>query len=333
MKFVTNTNYKAAGTVILDGVVRRLKERGESVIQNDWRNYENFDVAIFMAPDSDVRKAKKNNPKILTIIFDPKVSRARQRAEATAADMLIVSSIEQRDFFLKYNKNVFVYYMFPDVATFSKIHTQKDRISIAYHGNKQHLDAFRDLSVALDEIAKEKNIELVAIYNREKLGMWMKNHPKVCSVKHVQWSETALVENLKDCDIGIAPSLLFAPKCFARPLRSFVYNPESYNKNDYVLRFKMSNNPGRIYVFSQLDIPVVSDFSPSACQIIEDGSSGKLAGNVEGWKAALMELIESAEKRNIYSQNLRERIQKNFSIEKNFERLLDFIKTLHESRQ
>jgi len=62
-----------------------------------------------MAPDSSVRDAKKKNPKLICGIFDPKVSRVWQIEEAELADFLIVSSIEQRDFFLTYNKNIFIY--------------------------------------------------------------------------------------------------------------------------------------------------------------------------------------------------------------------------------
>ncbi len=325
MRIVINTNYKAAGTIVLEGIAKRIPD----VVRNDWENYHNFDVALFMAPDSRVREAKEKNPKILAGIFDPKVSKARQRSEARAADFLIVSSIEQRDFFLKYNKNVFIYYMFPDTPAFVKTHTQKEKIIIGYHGNKQHLDAMADVSWALDELANTHDIELRAIYNIEKLGKWKQNVPKVCKVAHVQWEEGKFLEGLKECDIGIAPSAIPAPKLFARPLQSFVYNPVSYNQNDYLVRFKMSNNPGRLYVFSELSIPVVTDFTPSASQMIQDGHSGALVGTKEGWKKALEELIESAEKRNMYAKNLKNFISDNHSVEKNFEKFMSLLQNLN----
>lgn len=327
MRIVINTNYKAAGTIVLEGIAKRISE----VVRNDWDHYENFDVAIFMAPDSQVCAAKKSNPKILAGIFDPKVSKPRQRDEARVADFLIVSSIEQRDFFLKYNKNVFVYYMFPDIALFEKAHSTSlgRRLVVGYHGNKQHLDAMADVSWALDEIAKTREIELRAIYNIEKLGKWTQNVPQVCPVTHVQWGEAKFLEDLKECDIGIAPGAIPAPNLFARPLASFFHNPVSYNPNDYLVRFKMSNNPGRLYVFSQIGIPVVTDFTPSAGQMIQDGVSGRLVGTKEGWKQALEELIESVEKRNVYAKNLKNFISENHSVEKNFEKFMSFLQNLH----
>ncbi len=326
MKFVINTNYKAAGTIVLDGLVKRLSE----ATRNVWDNYRAYDVALFMAPDSEIRKAKQMNPKILAGIFDPKVTLSRQREEARAADFLIVSSIEQRDFFLKYNKNVFIYYMFPDIPVSEKIHVEKKKIVIGYHGNKQHLDAMVDASWALDELAKTYDIELRAIYNVDKLGRWTQNCPKICKVKHIQWEEGKFLEDLKECDIGIAPSALPAPKLFARPFRAFFSNPESYVKNDYVLRFKMSNNSGRIYVFSQLGIPVVADFTPSACQIIQDKKSGLLVGTKEGWKHAIESLIKNPELRNEYSRNLKKNIEMNYSIDQNFNDLIKNISSLYE---
>jgi len=327
MKFVINTNYNAAGTLVLEGLVKRLPE----ATRNDWENYQDFDVAIFMAPDSQVRKAKRQNSKLLAGIFDPKVSNARQRAEARAADFLVVSSIEQRDFFLRFNKNIFIYYMFPDVPASEKVHADSGRVIIGYHGNKQHLDGMKDASWALDEIAKTREVELRAIYNIKKLGTWSQNSPKICPVTHVQWEEGKFLEDLKSCDIGIAPSALPAPKFWARPIKSFFRNLVSYVKNDYVLRFKMSNNPGRLYVFSQLGLPVVTDFTPSACQMITDGRSGALVGTREGWKTALENLILDVEKRKEYSRNLRSHIAENYSVEQNFQAFMNFVRHLHGS--
>lgn len=327
MKFVVNTNYQSAGTkVCVDDMIPRLKAAGHEVVRNDWENYGKYDIALFMAPDSDVRRAKASSPRIKCGIMDPKAATGRQIEEARAADFLLVSSVEQRDFFLKYNRNILIYYMFPATKEIPKTHSDKNKIIIGYHGNKQHLDAMADVAAALDELAKKYDIELWAIYNIEKLGKWKRNIPKICTVRHIQWSEENLVSYLSRCDIGIAPSIL--PTSSAgwriRPLRSYFYNPEGYQNSDYVLRFKYSNNPGRLYVFSQLYVPVVADFTPSACQLIKDGESGFLVGTKEGWYNALEALILSAELRNKFSINLKKFIDENCSTEINFEKFLKF---------
>jgi len=333
MKFVINTTYyQSAGTRVLETMLRRLPGAGHTVSRNDWENYTNYDLAIFMAPDSKVREAKKLDSKIVCGIFDPKMSRSWQIEEARAADFLIVSSIEQRETFLKYNKNIFIYYMFPDTAEIKKEHKVKDKIIIGYHGNKQHLDGMEEASFALDQVAKEHNIEFWAIYNVKKLGKWRLNIPKICPVKHIQWSEETQLNDLSQCDIGLVPSVLPAPKLFARPFYSFFYNPEGYNNDDYVIRYKMSNNPGRIYVFSQLHIPVITDFTPSACEIIKDGFSGMLVGGRSGWEVALKKLVNNVSSRESMGRNLKDSIDKNYSPDITFEKFLLFIKSLNEKK-
>jgi glycosyltransferase involved in cell wall biosynthesis len=304
---VLNTKYESAGRVVLEDALKGIK-----VARND-RDYTKYDTAIFMSPDSEVRYAKSINPKIRCIIFDPKATTKKQKAENKIADLLIVSSIEQRDFFLTFNENVYIYYMFPDTPEVVKQHSNKDKLIIGYHGNKQHLSSMVEVSKALDEVAKELPIELWAIYNIKKLGKW-KNTPKICPVKHIQWSKETQVDYLKLCDIGLVPSMIPSPKLLARPFKSlfynrFIYNPEGYSKNDYVSRFKMSNNPGRIWVFSQLGIPVIADFTPSACQVIKDEHSGLLVGTKEGWVRAIKMLFD-VELRNKLSYNLRRELKK-----------------------
>jgi hypothetical protein len=330
MKFIINTSYthQSAGRRVLETMVRRLPGAGHTVARNDWDNYANYDIAIFMAPDSKIREAKKNNSKIICGLFDPKLTLHRQKEEAKAADFLLVSSIEQREAFLKYNKNIFIYYMFPDTVDIKKEHKEKEKIIIGYHGNKQHLDAMAEASAALDEVAKDHKIEFMAIYDIKKLGRWRLNTPKICPVRHIQWSAETFLNDLSQCDIGLVPSSLPVTKLFARPLRSLIYNPEGYNRNDYVVRYKMSNNPGRIYVFSQLYIPVITDFTPSACEIIKDRHSGMLVGCKEGWEEALKKLVNNVSLRQSLSNNLKDYIDKNCSPDITFEKFCLFLNSI-----
>ena len=126
MKVLFNTNYKSAGTkVCVDDLSQKFSVAGHVVSFNDWKGYVDYDLALFMAPDSKIREAKKLNPKILCGLMDPKMSNMINQREARTADFLIVSSIEQRDFFLKYNKNVFFFFFFTDTPAFAKTHIQK----------------------------------------------------------------------------------------------------------------------------------------------------------------------------------------------------------------
>ena len=53
--------------------------------------------------------------------------------------------------------------------------------------------------------------------------------------------------------------------------------------DDYIIRFKMPSNPGRMIVFWKLGIPVVADFLPSHFQFIKEGVNGLLASSSAGW--------------------------------------------------
>ncbi len=216
--------------------------------------------------------------------------------------------------------------MFPGIQEIKKIHSDDKKIIIGYHGNKQHLDAMVDLAYALDKVYEKKNIEFWAVYNIEKLGYWKKNVPQKCPIKHIQWREDSFFKELSNCDIGVVPSVIPVSQLFSRPLKSLFVNREGYSKNDYVLRFKMSNNPGRIYVFSQLHIPVISDFTPSACTLIKDGHSGLLVGGKYGWQKSIEDLVENAEFRKQLSSNLKKSIDYNCSIDINIMNFLKFLK-------
>lgn len=332
MNIVINTNYfESAGTRVLYGIEKRLRGNGFQVFLNDWDNYSQYDIAIFMAPDSKIREAKQKNPKLFCILFDPKVSLTWQIKEIQSADLLIVSSIEQKEALLKYNKNIFIYYMFPDTPSIKKEHLNKDQIIIGYHGNKQHLSAMKDVSWALDELAREYSIEFWAIYNIEKLGKWRINIPKLCKIRHIQWSEESVVSELQKCDIGIVPSIISTSGLFSRPLSSFIFNPKGYHSNDYIQRFKFSNNPGRMYVFSQLGIPVITDFTPSACQIIKDRESGMLVGTKEGWLEALRLFTKNTELRKKCALNLEQTIN-TISPDSMFSEFISILKNNYEQR-
>lgn len=327
MKILINTNYKSAGsTICADELGRRFKDRDFSVRRNDWKNYQDYDLILFMNPDSDVARAKKINPQAIVAIMDPKILRSKLE-NIQRADFLLVSSIEQRDIFLKYNKNIFIYYMFPKTEEVYKEHIKKDKIIIGYHGNKAHLDSMSEVNKALDRLSEKYNIELWAVYNIKQEGKWRLT-PKKTAVRHIQWSEEAYKE-LTKCDIGIVPAKIALNRTLglfcAKSLKRFLGYNFKYNKNDYLMRLKYSSNPGRLYIFSQFYIPVVADFFPSACQVIKDGQSGFLAWSEQGWENALEKLIQSPDLRNQMSRNLKQYIDANCSPAINFQSFLSFL--------
>lgn len=332
MNVLINTHSSAPSTdVFVRDLSRRLKDLGYPVTRNDWEHYEKYNVILFLPGDSEVRKAKQINPNTRVGICAPKIVTNRHRQEAKAADFLVVESIEIRDAFLPYNRNLFIYPPFPEVSFQEKEHIAKNSFVIGYHGNKHHLECATDLMHALDRLVERYPIEFMTVYNIDRLGKWTKGVPKKCPVKHVQWTEKVYQDALSKCDIGVCPAktpiAINRAKIASRFVSSIFSNWPHYNAWDYMLRFKYATNPGRVYPFSQLSIPVVAEFVPSFCQVIQDGYSGYLVYSDYGWEVALEKLIKNHELRNSMSRNMKDFLDKYYSPEKTFQQFIKFLST------
>ena len=331
MKIVLNLGADdTAGSRCIRGLWERLVEAGIDATLNDWDHYDRYDVAVFMGYENDVAGAKRQNTRIRVALADPKQSKTEWVQAARAADFLMVSSIEQRDVFYRLNRNILVFYMFPLMPPVEKVHKDKEPIVIGYHGNRVNLECmFGGVQLALNELSRRRSIEFWAVYNVAELGQARFGIPdsNLVRTRHIQWSpemppgstvSTSLYEELARADIGIVPSAipirdrLRMLEEVAHPQPEFRYEPF-----DYLLRFKASSNPGRIYPFAQLGIPVVADSAPSFSQFIHDGESGFIASSPQGWLEALETLADSADLRNKTAHQLR------LSVRKAFDRQVD----------
>jgi hypothetical protein len=331
-RFIFNTDFPdtPTSTICYKGLSKHLKEAGYDVTLNDWDHYDQYDVAIFMPYDSEVQKARHQNPDIIIGFADPKIKKHVENAKE--ADFLLVSSYEQRDTWLKYNRNIFIYYMFPETEHIPKVHKQKDKIIVGYHGNKIHLNCmYPNVTLALEELSRDFEVEFWALYGYESSGMWGIGLPDPTKVKtvHINWSTTYPNDNyrkLVNIDIGICPTLIpiKMPQLFKflskRSRRSFLED-----SNDYFTRYKCSSGPGRHYVFSQLEIPIVTDFFPSGSRFIQHEETGFIAYSPEGWYEALFSLASDPELRNSMAQNCYRLFNENFSREITFNKFLHFL--------
>lgn len=321
--------------VCITGLHRRLVEAGVDATLNDWDHYDRYDVAVFMAYDDDMAAARSANPRIRIVLADPKQSAPRHLAVAREADFLMVSSVEQRDVFYRHNRNVLIHYMFPPMLAVDRVHVAKDPIVIGYHGNRVHLECmFETVTPALNALAKARRIEFWALYNVDLLGRACIGlpDPALVPVRHIQWSQErapgsfvsrVFYEDFAQVDIGIMPNAipirdrLAALESTAYPESEFAYEPF-----DHLIRFKASTNPGRLYPFSRLGIPVVADFTPSASQFIRDGESGFIVSSPHGWFEALGSLASSADLRNRTARGLRETVDRAY--DRQVDDFLDF---------
>lgn len=315
MNIVLNAHVDDPGSAAcITGLHRRLVDTGVDATLNDWDHYDRYDVAVFMAYDHDMPAARKANPRIRVALADPKQAGADYLAAARDADFLMVSSVEQRDVFYRHNRNVLVHFMFTPMRTIDRVHVDRDPIAIGYHGNRVHLECmFETVTPALNALAKARRIEFWALYNIERLGRASIGlpDPALMTIRHIQWSPNAFFDDFAKVDIGIMPTAipirdrLAALESTAYPESEFAYEPF-----DHLIRFKASTNPGRLYPFARLGIPVVADFTPSASQFIRDGESGLIVSSPHGWFEALGSLASSADLRNRTARGLREAVDR-----------------------
>lgn len=333
MKFVLNTRNpdSAAALVCIQGLAQQLQVLGHTAVVSDWDNYGSYDVAIFMAEDADCTATRAANPRIRIGIADPKPTTIRQ---ARDADFCIVSSIEQREVFLQFNRSQFIYYMIPKFDAYTVAHRAKEVHRIFYHGNKVHLNgSYHGLVPALNELGKKYPIEFNAIYNVDALSPWTMGRPdpRSCPTRDLQWYPNCYKDYFADADIGVVQNLMpWRQEGLIRRLGMVSRSLLLESAFDHVAKYKSSANAGRAFIFGYFGIPVVADAIPSTCDAIVDGHSGRLVLTAGGWYDALEELIRSPARRQFLAANFRQAIDERFSPEISTRRLLDFLGALEE---
>lgn len=309
MRYLLNTHRDDAGTrVCIYDLFTALQALGENASLNDWSSYKKYDVVVFMGYDHEMQRAKRENSQVKIVLADPKLSQKKYIDAARAADLLLVSSVEQRDSFLRINQNIMIYYMFPKLEPQVRSHDNHAGLTVMYHGNRVHLDAMRHtVAPALTALAREWPVEFRCIYNIRELGRADLAYLERSgvTVTHQQWNSESLVKNLSLGDVGVMPNELpIRNRLSALSETAFSEGNYAYEPFDHLIRFKISANPGRLYPFACAGLPVVADFCPSAAQFIQDGESGFLASSPHGWYFALAQLAADPMLRQTCSMKL-----------------------------
>lgn len=289
-----------------------------------------YDCVLFMTYKQDLEKLrcfKSKFPHIKTGIIDPRGGWVDSYLKFS--DFLIVDSLEMYDFWSYSSLPIFTYVEYPDVGLNKKNHVKSDKIIIGYHGNKIHLESMYDRIIpAIEKLAFSHDIELWAMYNIEDLGEWAAGLPKNVAVRNIQWSMDNYHNELTKVDIAINPC--FTPINNDCNKTSIFFNRKKKNRfnetsDDYVVRFKMSSNPGRIVVWGYLGVPVVSDFIPSAIQCIDHGYNGYLAYNSGGWYSSLLKLAEDHQLRQKFSDKMQKYVVDHFDFNVQNEKFINFL--------
>ena len=105
---------KTAGSrVCIFDMYKKFKDLNFFTFLNK-EDFDSYDFIFIMGNEEESRKIlKKSKAKI--ILCDPKQTSIDSIKLSCCADLLLVSSIEQRDDFLKFNENIIVWPMFPHI--------------------------------------------------------------------------------------------------------------------------------------------------------------------------------------------------------------------------
>jgi len=288
-------------------------------------NLEQYDVALVMTYDHHiVAKIKNSFPNIKVGLIDPRSYKVKE--SAVAADFLICDSIEMEDYWRCVGKPIFRYVEFPNIQNVKKVHKEKEKMIIGYHGNHIHLECMSEnVTPAIEKLAKKYELEMRIMCGYKKFTGSESWIPKGVKITQSGWSMENYINFLGGCDVGIAPNNMIhndKEKKDSSTNKSF-----NYSKDDFSLRFEMPSNPGRPIIFGKLGIPCVSDFYPSALQIF-DGTNGYVAHNEAGWFWCLDQLLSSAEKRQNISDKFQKEIEEKYDFKKQNSEFLKFLKEI-----
>lgn len=297
-------NLKGPSTIFNQNLLNGLNELEGISIDFFNSDYINYDVVLFMGYDPDSKKAKQDNPLIKVGIIDPRPS---FKINFTYVDFILANGIEMKDYFMKFNKSIFNYYIYPEVQFTKKVHHNDHKIVIGYHGNKIHLMASKErLMPAIELLAQKYQVELWLMYDLKSLGEWDYNaSSKNLYIKHIQWSDDGYEKYMSQVDIGVVPSLIPVKNASLLKITfKSLFNKFNENNSDYLLRFKVTSNVGRGLVFAQLKVPVIMDMTPSALQFISDSENGYVCYSLDSWQRAFFNLAENQEHRSEMAENL-----------------------------
>lgn len=325
--------------IYIQNLSQWIKELGYKVdISNNLKLNSLYDVYILSkySKIDDIIKIKNFSKKSLIGLIHPSDLTKNSKLMMNKSDFLIVGSIEERDYFLNFHNNIIRFPQIEKIDIDRKSHFSKSQITIGYHGNLEHLEEMHgSCSKAIEKLGLEYKIKFLAIYDFN-LGKWKKGRPKNVIIEEINWTSIeSLVNNLKDVDIGIVPGTNnfildnnYSNKNILTSFLRILLGGDNNRMNDYILRFKVTSNAGRCFVFHQLGIPVVADFWPSHFEILGNYNCGFLAHSKEGWYDSLKKLIISPKLRQQISKNALKLFIKNYDPQIWTKKLINQIKLL-----
>ena len=298
---------------------------------------EGFDAVMLTGFDPLPPSFRQRADDAVLVVIEP---RATQRRDLSGYDLAVYNGFETRDWFAGSTLSDLIYAVYPvtpsPLAAKAREDEPEGTLIVGYHGNTRHLDAMVPrITDALSQMAQDRPVALWAMYNLKTRGQWqwpLRAHPPF-TVRHIQFSEDNYARYMAHVDIGLVPQLM--PVRNSAILRYLIGSfGRRYNerRHDFFMRFKETTNIGRVLVFAQYGVPVISDMTPSAMALLDEEVTGFTACHTAGWKRALQHLAESQQLRERLGANLRERWKTLYAPEIQNQRLLDRIITIRREK-
>lgn len=295
-------------------------DRFTSQISSGNANIKDYDIIICGKNDAALAVGiKKKYPEkkvgVINLAADKKLP----------IDFVIVGSLEEKDS-LSYYDNVFLYPLIEKMYQNHelKVHEEKSKIRIGFHGHYPHLAKFEPhLKSAIESIDKKYDIELLIVTSNASFN-WKHGRPNIKNIIMKEWNINSIKDNIMSCDIGIVPNITYIP--YSKGIHPTSADLGLYD-TDHIFRLKNKSNAGRAFVFHQLGIPVVGDFTPSNFHIMGDPKCGYLAHNSKTWERALEDLM-SYEKRNFIAQEAKKEFDRLYNPLEWAERLYEDIRRI-----
>ena len=256
------------------------------------KNINNYDVIIFGKGTciNTIKKYKKLNKKLG--ITTP-TCREKDNLDHKIVDFCIVGSVEEKDSLSRLYKNIFI---IPQIESIYrnpkkfKTHEEKKEIIIGYHGNQNHLNHIRlSLKNSFEKLYNnyKHKYDIKFIYTCSNNEEWVTEKPNI-PMEFIKWDINNIENTLLKMDIGVVPNIC--------EFKLGGHDDENITlgrySTDTMIRFKNKSNGGRSFVFHQMKIPVIADYTPSNMRILADLRNGYAVCSEEGWYRALEELLD-----------------------------------------
>ncbi len=285
-----------------------------------------FDIILFMS--GAINKNFKKRKNIKYGVVDP---RAANYDNFENFDFIIANGLEEKFFFSYTGLPTMIYPTFPTISCKKK--NNRNKTIITYHGNKEHLENMHPrITRAFKKISKNYKVELRLIYNIKDKGIVKEvNKSNLnCVVSHLQYYDGCLNKYLSNTDIGIVPQLKILKKRKIKKNIGYFLSKQLFKRQySFNLNFKETTNLGRHFVFAQCKIPVISDYTLSSSNFINQKKNGILAYDTEDWYQSTKFLIDNKKRSNQIGKQLFKDWKTYFSHEVLNRKMLNFLRKLN----